>query len=447
MPDATAPAPVLPQAAPDATAPAAPQPASATAKPTPAAEDGRTIRGDGGARITGADGLRALAALWVVGSHLFQRLAPQPDSWVDDVRLVMMKGPFGVSIFFVLSGMLLSSPFWRAYLTERPLPRIGHYTRRRVARILPGFYTSLAVSSVLALVFVPDAPYRLVRVLAGLTFTSGFHWATLFPVPMNGPLWSIGFEVVSYVLMPLAMWGLFRLRRRGPWVALGYWAVTVAVVVGVNQWIVTTLVPSADGRGWQYGDIGGAKEWMPSYNPVGFFLHFCVGIAAAALIAWWQVNRGGRRHWAFDALAACAVLGAAWLVWVNREPAEPLYLTNVQGQPYLFPWFAGVVAVGLVGLAHSRLLGRLADNRFARYTARVSFGIYIWHYLLIMVVEGRSDGRFAYGAVTDPRAHLAVSLGLVLLTYAVATASWRWIERPALTSRWATGRPRGGAGD
>lgn len=434
MPDAPAPAPALPDAAPEA-------PASAP-HPAPAGDDRRTAPGGDGARISGADGIRALAALWVVGSHLFQRLAPQPDSWVDDVRLVMMKGPFGVSIFFVLSGMLLSAPFWRAYLTGRPFPRIGHYTRRRVARILPGFYTSLAVSSVLALVFVPDAPHRLVRLLAGLTFTSGFHWATLFPVPMNGPLWSIGFEVVSYVLMPLVMWGLFRVRRRGAWVALGYWVAAVAVVVGINQWIVTSLVPSADGRGWQYGDVGGAKEWVPFYNPVGFFLHFCVGIAVAALIAWWQVNRAGRRHWAFDVVAGGAIAGAVWLVWVNREPAEPVYLSNFQGQPYLFPWFAAIVGVALVGLAHSRVLGRLADNRFARYTARVSFGIYIWHYLLIMVAEGWSDGRFAYGTVTDPWALLAVSAGLLALTYALATASWRWIERPALTSRWATGLPR-----
>ncbi|GEN78663.1 acyltransferase family protein [Actinotalea fermentans] len=417
---------------PDAPAPLAP---TATAAPPLATTDPT----DRASRIAGADGLRALAALWVVGSHLFQRLAPQPGSWVEDVRLVMMKGPFGVSIFFVLSGMLLSAPFWRAYLTGRPFPRIGHYTRRRVARILPGFYASLAVSSVVALALVPDAPYRLVRLLAGVTFTSGFHWATFFPVPLNGPLWSIGFEVVSYVLMPLAMWGLFRLHRRSTRIAVAYWVAVMAVVVGANQWIVTTLVPSAEGRGWQYGDVGGAKEWMPSYNPVGFFAHFCLGIAAAAAITWWQLRRDGRRHWGFDLLAAAGLGGAAWLVWVNREPAEPLYLTNYQGQPYLFPWFAGLVAVALVGLAHSRVLGRLADNRFARFTARVSFGIYIWHYLLISVVEHYSDGGLAYGAITDPGTHLAVSAAIVAVTYAIATASWRWIERPALTSRWARG--------
>ena len=393
-------------------------------------------------RLTGADGLRAFAALWVVFYHLYQRLhLPSQAPWLQDVQLMIMKGSFGVSIFFVLSGMLLSTPFWRAYLTGRPFPSIRPYVRRRVARIAPGFYASLLVSFVVSLVFVPDAPYRLLRLISGLTFTSGFHWVTFFPVPINGPLWSIGFEVVSYVLMPLAMWGLFRLHHRGTRIAIGYWVAVFALVIGLNQWIITAFVPSAEGRGWQYGDLGGAKEWMPSYNPIGFFAHFAIGIAAAAAITWWQLRRDGRRHWAFDALGGGALVGMAAAVWVFREPAEPLYLPNFQGQPYLFPLFAGLVAVALVGLAYSRVLGRLVDNPFARYTARVSFGIYIWHYLLLELVALLSGGDLVYFGIADPWRHAALSAVVLGLTYALASASWYWLEKPILNSRWATRKP------
>ena len=272
------------------------------------------------------------------------------------------------------------------------------------------------------------------------SFTSGFHWVTLFPVPTNGPLWSIGFEVISYVLMPLAMWGLFALHRRGTRVAAGYWVAVFALVIAVNQWIITTFVTSWVDRGWQYGDLGGAKEWMPSYNPVGFFAHFAIGIAAAAAITWWQLRRGGRRHWAFDALGGGALAGMAAAVWVFRNPPEPLYLPNFQGQPYLFPLFAGLVAVALVGLAYSRLLGRLVDNGFARYTARVSFGIYIWHNLLLELVARLSGGDFVYFGIADPWRHAMLSAVVLALTYAVASASWYWLERPILNSRWATAR-------
>ena len=402
----------------------------------------------GGGRLTGADGLRAFAAMWVVFSHLFQRLnLPAQDSWLQDVQVMMMKGAYGVSIFFVLSGMLLSYPVWTAYLTGQGYPRLGHYVRRRVARIVPGFYASLIVSFVVGLALFPDAPYQLRRLISGLTFTSSFHYVTFFPVESNGPLWSIGLEVVSYVLMPLAMWGLFAIRTRNRPVGLGYWLLTFGAVVALNQWVITTFTTDAVGKGWQYGLVGGAKQWMPAYNPVGFFGHFAVGVMAAALIAMWRLHHGGVRRWWFDALAAVGLVSAGALVWAARLPPEPDNTTNFQGQPYLFPMFAVLVAVVLVGLTHSAALGRLVDNRFARYTAKVSFGIYIWHYLVLHLFSRLTDGEFEYYGITDPWRHLGLSLGVLAVTYAVASASWFWLERPALASRWANrttprGKPR-----
>ena len=411
-----------------------------SATTSPIVETPADTSADTGRRLTGADGLRAFAALWVVFSHLYQRLLlPAQAPWLQDFQVLMMKGAFGVSIFFVLSGMLLSFPFWKAYLTGAPRPHIGHYVRRRVARIVPGFYASLGVSFVVGLVIFPDAPHRLWRLLSGLTFTSGFHYVTLFPVESNGPLWSIGLEVVSYVLMPLAMWGLFALRRRRPAIGLVYWLGTFAVVIALNQWIVTTFTTAYFGKGWQYGMVGGAKEWMPGYNPIGFFGHFAIGVLAAALIAVWQVHHAGARLRRFDVLAGAALVGAVALVWSVRLPPEPDASTNFQGQPYLFPVFAALIGLLLVGLAYSTVVGRIVDNRFARYTAKVSFGIYIWHYLLLHLVSAITGGEFEYFGITDPWRHAMLSAVVLVLTYAVASASWYLLEKPILNSRWATG--------
>src|SRR5664279_5953773 len=98
-------------------------------------------------RISGADGVRALAALMVIFHHIFQKLDAGAQSlWLQDVHGMIIKGASGVSIFFVLSGMLLSYPFWRAYFEKRPHPSIRHYVVRRAARIMPGFYVALGVS-------------------------------------------------------------------------------------------------------------------------------------------------------------------------------------------------------------------------------------------------------------------------------------------------------------
>src|SRR5690606_10111308 len=130
-------------------------------------------------RISGADGMRALAALGVVFSHLFQRLGMDDNpAWLDFLQSAMMKGAYGVSIFFVLSGMLLSLPFWRAYLTDAPRPRIGHYVRRRFARIAPGYYASLVVSFAVGFLIFESIQAPMLRLVTGATFTSGFHYLT-----------------------------------------------------------------------------------------------------------------------------------------------------------------------------------------------------------------------------------------------------------------------------
>lgn len=375
----------------------------------------------------------------VVLHHLYQRLdVRQQAGWLQDVQLFLQKGSLGVSVFFVLSGTLLSYPFWMAYLGGRPYPSIAHYVRRRAARIIPGFYVALLVAYVAGRYMYPFAPWPERRLLAGLTFTSGFHWTTMFPSEADSPLWSIGFEVVSYVLMPLAMLGLFWLgRKRGRAFGWGYWAGVIAVTLMVNAWIVHALVPDDVNRGWQYGLPGGAKDWMPDYNPIGFFAQFTLGILAAAFIAQWRTFHAGRRSWAFDGVAALAFLAAVWLLWSNRFDSDPDLTGTIQNQPYNYPYFPGLVAVLLAALAFSKGLSRIFDNPFARYTAKISFGIYIWHYLVLDLVSFGAIGSFGHFVTDSPTRHLVFSLSVLALTYCVAAVSWHLIEAPFLDGRWA----------
>jgi peptidoglycan/LPS O-acetylase OafA/YrhL len=139
-------------------------------------------------------------------------------------------------------------------------------------------------------------------------------------------------------------------------------------------------------------------------------------------------------------VALAGFAGAVALVWFNRLPAEPNNLDNFQQQPYLFPLFPLAIAIALVGLAHSRWVGRVVDNRFARYTATISFGLYIWHYLVLYLLSYITEGRFEYFGIVSWGQHLAIGAVLLAISYGIATLSWRWIEKPALTSRWANRR-------
>lgn len=392
-------------------------------------------------RISGADGMRALAALGVVFSHLFQRLTmgDKPE-WLDFLQSAMMKGAYGVSVFFVLSGMLLSLPFWKAYLTDAPRPSIGHYARRRFARIAPGYWASLLVSFAVGFLIFESIQAPMLRLVTGATFTSGFHYLTWFPTESNGPLWSISLEVFSYVLMPLVMIAMFALGRRGFRFSAWLWVGVFALIAVLNQVVIAVFQTDNAAKGWQYGNVGGAKEWMPYFNPVGFFAHFCIGVIAAGFIASHQIQGKGRREWRFDRLALGGFAGLAAVVAVTALfSKEPLYMQNpFQGQPYAFPLVAVFAAMALVGMAHSRVVGRVLDNRFFRYTATVSFGLYIWHYLLLHLVSYLTHGEFEYGGIQDPVRFAWISATVLVLAYAVATLSWRFIEKPVLDSRWAT---------
>jgi peptidoglycan/LPS O-acetylase OafA/YrhL len=392
--------------------------------------------------LLGADGVRAIACLMVILHHLFQRLSlPDQTPFIQDIQVFLLKGSLGVSAFFVLSGMLLAYPFWKRYLEGKPFPSIGEYIRRRAVRIMPGFYASLLVGFLLTLYFVKDVEQPWLRFLSGATFTSAFHYVTFFPVDLNSPLWSIGFEIVCYVLMPFAMLGLFMVKWRHPLLGLVYWLGVMGVVLLLNQLVITYLEPSEVNRGWQYGIVGGAKLWMPHYNPVGFFAQYTLGIFAAGFIAWWKV-RGGKRYWTFDILSLLSFVALILLLWLRRYPPEHDLQFSFQDQPYFFPVFPGLVAVLLATLPFSLITGQLMDNPFARFTAKVSFGLYIWHYVILELTRLLYDEKWSYFGIKSFGTHLAFSGVTLLLAYGVATLSYYFIEKPFLIREQTTRLPR-----
>jgi ABC-type glycerol-3-phosphate transport system permease component/peptidoglycan/LPS O-acetylase OafA/YrhL len=388
--------------------------------------------------LSGADGLRALACLMVIFHHLAQRLNgnEQPE-WIKSIQAFIMQGSVGVSAFFVLSGMLLAIPFWKAYLEGKPFPNLLEFTKRRMLRIAPGFYASLVISVLLTAYFVPDAQAIWTRLVAGLTFTSALNHVTFFPADLNGPLWSIGFEVICYALMPLGMAAMFALyakhsdsdTRSSFRTGLLFWFGILAVVLIAHQLIIKDLIPDSVNRGWEFGLIGGAKSWMPNYNAIGMFGHYILGVMAAGVIVKLR-SREQLAKWGFDLLALAALVGMIALLWTTRFNAGAFF--SLGNQPYFYPAFPLLIAIMLATLPFSRVLGRLFDNPFARYTAKLSFGLYIWHFLILEIIRLTYNPAFVYFGISTPTEHLTISITALVLAYITAAMSYRFIEEPFL---------------
>lgn len=384
-------------------------------------------------RLGGADFVRAAACLTVLFHHLAQRLDLHQDFGpaLNFFRVFAQMGTFGVAMFFVLSGFLLARPFWVAFDRGEAMPSLRTYAMRRAARILPGFWLALLVSFVLSVsVFgtVLDGE-AVLRVVAGALLVADWHWVTFFPVEVNGPLWSISFEITAYLLLPLAM-GLPLLLRRwaGGWSGRLVFLGVIGLVLVVHVLMLTYYPIDDVRRSWEFGMLGGAKYWMPRYNPFSLFAMFAFGMLAAGV----GVRLAARRHWGFDVVALGAIAMALFVL--NRHLAQNVDPSGFGwlGIPYGFPWFQLAVALFLAVAPSSQFVAALFDNRATRFVATISFGIYIWHMLVIELWRVGFLPGFYYGNIKDGVTFTTTALAIVAVSFAIGWVSWVMVEKPAI---------------
>lgn len=391
-------------------------------------------------RLAGADFIRAAACMIVLGHHLSQRMSWDHDlGWMEWMRVFTQIGGFGVAMFFVLSGYLLAQPFWAALDSGRPMPSLRTYALRRAARILPGFWLALTLTFILALtVFrVGFTPELLFRYLSGVFLVADWHWMTFFPVEVNGPLWSISFEVTSYLLLPLGFLSLFALAGRigEGWRTRLLWVAVIALALLAHYAFTRLVHPGSLRRGWDYGLQGGAKAWMPKFNPFAFFAMFAIGALAAGV----QTRIAELRHLIWDVVALTALV-ALGLMLAMQTSANGTEAYGLLGVPHAYPWFQLGVGVALAALPSTVLVGRLIDNPVVRYVARISFGVYVWHYVVLELVRLWIAPDIDHGQMQDPLRMAWVSGLIVAISFAIADLSYRYLEVPIIS--WARGLER-----
>jgi len=174
------------------------------------------------------DGLRFVAIMAVISYHVrdvcsFHFRASPEIQYIegDPINNTFSVGFFGVQLFFVISGFVLSLPFARQWLCAGN--RIGwrDYYVRRVTRIEPPYVIHLIFLFVLCGLVLRHVPaqihlyqnpawaaYSLAHIIPSLFYSNGFiHGAHPFP---NAVLWSLEVEVQFYLLAPFLA-GVFRI--------------------------------------------------------------------------------------------------------------------------------------------------------------------------------------------------------------------------------------------
>jgi len=374
-------------------------------------------------RFLAGDPLRGLAALGVAVYHagtvsLFVsgHSADLARGWPGPFGRIaggpIGAGAYGVDIFFVLSGYLISRPFLAAYAVGGRLPRVVAYLRNRVLRIVPAFWVALAA------VVLVTGPHG--RRWADAPRLLGFSedWATS-PLRFDlGQAWTLGVEVRYYISVPLIAAVVFLGTRvsggrpRSP--------VRRLWLVGATALVACVYLFGAFRRANQEED----------FRPIAqaYLLLLGVVLAAAELgTTWrWLASRLGR------ALAVAGFGGGVVaLIWM-QYPGSPLGRLPGLDFERSISVVSSVAAVLIVGAPVLLQRGgggcwRWLDNRPLRWLGARSYGFYLYQLGVLTVVSQHAPEPGLYRRTFVFLLVVGIPVILVL-----ATVSWRLVERPAL---------------
>jgi peptidoglycan/LPS O-acetylase OafA/YrhL len=380
--------------------------------------------------LPGLDGLRALAVAAVVAYHLGY-------GWAQG-------GLLGVGVFFTLSGYLITDILVGQWAASGRI-RLGDFWLRRARRLLPALFVMLAAVTV----WVNMAARSFVSGLRGNVVASVFYvsnwwyigqhasyYARFAPQEPLDHLWSLAVEEQFYLVWPwvvlLILWLATRMRGQslgdrpgglaGPVDGPGG---SVPYLPGRGQLLLATFGLAA------VSAILMACLYHPGTDPTRVYegtdtRAFGLLIGAAVAIVWptrrlaggqvsadWAVTAG---RWLLDAagIAGLAVIGL--LVWRTNEYSGFMF----RGGLVLLS-VATAAAVAAV-VTPGSLLGRALGARPLRWVGVRSYGIYLWHYPVIVLTAAPGT---AGGPVSLERAVV-----IVAVTVAAAAVSWRFIEDP-----------------
>jgi len=338
-----------------------------------------------GGRIRALDGLRGVAVLAVIGFH-------------GGVPLTS-GGFIGVDVFFVLSGFLITS----IIATEQQLTgriSLKNFYLRRLLRLAPALLLLLAVYCVYSLLFSRTPQRNLVDALIALFYAMNWARAYWLDAPLDlGHTWSLSSEEQFYLTWPLLLMLLLPKLglTRTAWLALGLALCSWAARAGL-LWLGAT-----DRRVYSGLDT----------HADGLLLGCALALACT------QLSSSQRRITlpSMAPLAALSVLGT--ILALASWNARVMFFGG-----YALANAAAALVIASLVLGSSGRIGALVraalELRPLVWVGGMSYGLYLWHYPIFRVLRAAGLGRFP-------------TLGIgVLLTFAIAFASFKFVEKPAL---------------
>jgi len=354
-----------------------------------------TMRHTGLRHMPALDGLRAFAVVAVLLFH-------GEVSW-------MTGGYLGVDAFFVLSGFLITSLLLTEF-RENGRVELRAFWIRRARRLLPALLLVLFGVALYAALLANPVELRQLRQDALSTFGYVANWNQIFshqgyfeslvaPSPLRHT-WSLAIEEQFYLVWPLLVVALLWLGRS---TKRALFLVTAVLAAGSALLMSSLYSPGGDPSRIYYGTDTRAQSLL-----VGALLAVVLSSTAGV------TRRASRTVLHTAAIASALALG--W-IWATTNGVDGW---QYNGGFLLAALLVAVVITSVTQASDVGPLGRVMSFGPLCWIGMISYGLYLWHWPLYVVLTKERTGL-------DGTALLLVRLAC---TFAVATVSFYLLERP-----------------
>jgi peptidoglycan/LPS O-acetylase OafA/YrhL len=338
--------------------------------------------------IQSLDGLRAVSIALVIVGHVFNAFSAR-NSYEG---AILGNGDLGVTVFFVISGYLITYLLLKEYGRHGSISLRNFYVRRAF-RILPPYYLYLLVICIFAAIgFLP---------VTRIQFASAFLFLWDYFAPLGGTyplehLWSLSVEEQFYILWPISLIACLR-RSRGSARRLALMCIAIAPLIRLLTFLIHTDLSSHINYLFHtrmdslmsgcFVALSEGEPWFERiYNRVSRYVYPMLGVLL--IVSPMLTHRFGGAYkylLGFSIEAFCIAFSMLWLV---RNPKSPL--------------------------------GRALNWGPVKFIGVMSYSLYLWQTVMLHPGNHTVFGRYPFN---------------LAYIFACASFSYFLVERPSLKLR------------
>jgi peptidoglycan/LPS O-acetylase OafA/YrhL len=333
------------------------------------------------------DGMRGIAILAVIGFHAgFSFLSG---------------GFFGVDIFFVLSGFLITSLLLKEY-DKYEYINLKHFYLRRALRLLPALILLLFIFTLASIIFLNWQDARSNLLDAGIVLFYVANWARAFQIHGAGWLghaWSLSIEEQFYILWPTLL--IFLLKRVQSKRKIFY----IIVLLAVLSWLLRLYLISSGALTERiYNGLDTRADSLLTGCALGVFLSSDILTAKLK-------DKLSKLLQYFYPMAILILIGV-------------IISANLDGL-YVYKWLLGLVEISTaflilaIFISEKSVLKRFLSIKPLVWIGSISYGLYLWHYPIFSLLWHLHQDS------------LILSVGIPA-SFIIATCSYYFWERPFL---------------